>query len=78
MPKNLNKQIQSFINIINLSRCSFYRPHYVIKDDSGNSVLKIVGPGCICDGPYPCCCENKFMVRNYEFLHSNELKRILL
>jgi len=25
-------------------------------------VLSVVGPFCICDGPYACCCENKFTV----------------
>lgn len=38
--------------------------HYDLKDATGNVVLKIVGPGCMCDGPYACCCENKFTVRD--------------
>jgi hypothetical protein len=37
--------------------------NYVLKDATENPVLNIVGPGCICDGPYACCCENKFTVR---------------
>jgi len=37
--------------------------NYVLKDATGNPVLSIVGPGCICDGPYACCCENKFTVK---------------
>jgi hypothetical protein len=44
-------------------RCSFWRLHYDLKDANGNVVLSIIGPGCICDGPYSCCCENKFTVR---------------
>jgi len=37
--------------------------NYVLKDATENSVLSIIGPGCICDGPYACCCENKFTVK---------------
>jgi hypothetical protein len=48
-------------------RCSCWRMNYVRKDESGNLVLNIVGPGCICDGPY-CCGENKFTVRNLIFI----------
>ncbi|UJR22051.1 hypothetical protein I4U23_025119 [Adineta vaga] len=40
--------------------CSCWRMNYVLKDAAGSPVLHIVGPGCICDGPYACCCENKF------------------
>ncbi|CAF3982742.1 unnamed protein product, partial [Adineta steineri] len=40
--------------------CSCWRMHYILKDASQTPILKIVGPGCICDGPYTCCCENKF------------------
>ncbi|CAF3434210.1 unnamed protein product [Rotaria sp. Silwood1] len=40
--------------------CSFHRVHYALKDANDNVVLKIVGPGCMCDGPLACCCENKF------------------
>jgi hypothetical protein len=41
--------------------------NYVLKDATENSVLKIIGPGCICDGPYTCCCENKFTVKKNFF-----------
>ncbi|CAF0960656.1 unnamed protein product [Rotaria sordida] len=40
--------------------CSFHRVHYALKDAHDNVILKIIGPGCMCDGPYACCCENKF------------------
>ncbi|CAF1028674.1 unnamed protein product [Rotaria sordida] len=40
--------------------CSCWRMKYVLKDITGNPILTIIGPGCICDGPYACCCENKF------------------
>ncbi|CAF1561244.1 unnamed protein product [Didymodactylos carnosus] len=40
--------------------CSFWRPHFELKDMSNNKILSIVGPCCVCDGPYCCCCENKF------------------
>ncbi|CAF1100799.1 unnamed protein product [Rotaria sordida] len=42
--------------------CSFLRATYVLKNESGIPVLNIVGPACICDGPYACCCENKFTI----------------
>ncbi|CAF0818693.1 unnamed protein product [Adineta ricciae] len=42
--------------------CSCWRIHYTLKDERDNPVLKIVGPGCMCDGPYACCCENKFTI----------------
>jgi len=41
--------------------------NYVLKDATGNPVLNIIGPGCICDGPYACCCENKFTVKKKYF-----------
>ncbi|CAF3551955.1 unnamed protein product [Rotaria socialis] len=44
--------------------CSFSRVHYALKDATDNVVLKIVGSGCLCDWPYACCCENKFIVSN--------------
>ena len=44
------------------SRCSCLAPQYMLKDASGNDILSIVGPKCICDGPFSCCCENKFTV----------------
>ncbi len=43
-------------------RCSFWRANFELKDVNGNVVFTIIGPGCICDGPYSCCCENKFTV----------------
>jgi hypothetical protein len=49
--------------MIILFSCSCWRMNYVLKDATENPVLNIVGPGCICDGPYACCCENKFTVR---------------
>lgn len=51
------KSIDSFF-----LRCSFWRAHYDLKDVNENVVLSIIGPGCLCDGPYSCCCENKFTV----------------
>lgn len=42
--------------------CSCWRPCYELKDVQGNVILTIAGPLCICDGPYACCCENKFTV----------------
>ncbi|CAF1145091.1 unnamed protein product [Didymodactylos carnosus] len=41
-------------------KCSFCRPHFDLKDATGNKILSIIGPYCVCDGPYCCCCENKF------------------
>ncbi len=38
--------------------------NYLLKDVNGTVVLRIIGPGCVCDGPYACCCENKFTVSN--------------
>jgi len=35
-----------------------------LKDATENPIMNIVGPACICDGPYACCCENKFTVKN--------------
>ncbi|CAF1998708.1 unnamed protein product [Rotaria magnacalcarata] len=43
-------------------QCSFSRVLYALKDATDNVVLKIVGPGCLCDGPYTCCCEDKFIL----------------
>ncbi|CAF4976942.1 unnamed protein product [Rotaria sp. Silwood1] len=39
---------------------SSWRMNYVIKDAHEQPILNIIGPCCICDGPYSCCCENKF------------------
>ncbi|CAF1153711.1 unnamed protein product [Rotaria sordida] len=39
---------------------SSWRMNYVIKDAREQPILTIIGPCCICDGPYSCCCENKF------------------
>lgn len=36
--------------------------HYVLKDARDQTVLTILGPNCICDGPLSCCCANKFAV----------------
>lgn len=46
--------------------------NYTLKDANSNPILNIVGPGCICDGPYACCCENKFTVRRNRFEMKNE------
>ena len=46
-----------------LFRGSCWRMHYLLKDVDESNVLTILGPGCICDGPWSCCCENKFTVR---------------
>ncbi|CAF2141323.1 unnamed protein product [Rotaria magnacalcarata] len=40
--------------------CSAWRVNYVLKDATGNPILNIIDPRCICDGPYVACCENKF------------------
>ncbi|CAF1050431.1 unnamed protein product [Rotaria sp. Silwood1] len=40
--------------------CSCWRMKYILKDITENPILSIIGPGCICDGPYAACCENKF------------------
>ncbi|CAF1483926.1 unnamed protein product, partial [Rotaria sordida] len=42
--------------------CSCWRATYVLKNESGTPALNIVGPTCIWDGPYACCCENKFTI----------------
>ncbi|CAF1503609.1 unnamed protein product, partial [Rotaria sordida] len=42
--------------------CSCWRATYVLKNESGTPVLNIVGATCICDGPYACCCGNKFTI----------------
>ena len=44
-----------------------------MKDAGGNVVLSIVGPACICDGPYACCCENKFTVSVHNAVDLNEI-----
>ncbi|CAF1218435.1 unnamed protein product [Adineta steineri] len=49
--------------------CSGWRMNYAIKDMNGQEVFKIVGPGCVCDGPYACCCENKFTLYSADGVH---------
>ncbi|CAF2077277.1 unnamed protein product [Rotaria magnacalcarata] len=39
---------------------SCWRMHYVLKDIEERTTLTIVGPRCICDGAWCCCCKNKF------------------
>lgn len=43
-----------------VQECSFGRPNYSLRDDKDNQVMFLVAPHCICDGPYSCCCDNKF------------------
>lgn len=42
--------------------CTISRPQYGVKDASDNLVMVVRAPFCICDGPYACCCENKFTI----------------
>ena len=44
------------------NRCTISRPQYAVKDLSENVAMVIRAPFCICDGPYACCCDNKFTV----------------
>jgi hypothetical protein len=55
--------------------------HYILKDATENTTLTILGPTCICDGPYSCCCENKFTVsiicQLYIFLYFHSCSELM-
>ena len=51
---------QSFFVL--LFRNSRFRTHMSLKDASETECLHIIGPYCICQGIFCCCCENKFKV----------------
>ena len=44
------------------SRASRCRMRYTMRDANRNSTMIIVGPRCICDGDFSCCCDNEFAV----------------
>lgn len=54
-------------------RCSFWRMNFLLKDAANNPVLSIIGPGCICDGPYAACCENKFTVTILRYIERQRM-----
>ncbi|CAF1355448.1 unnamed protein product [Rotaria magnacalcarata] len=41
------------------SRC---RMRYTLRDANRTNMMGIIGPRCICDGPYSCCCESEFAI----------------
>ena len=47
--------------ILKINRFSLWMAFYDIQDENKNTILKIRGPCCICDGA--CCpCDNEFKV----------------
>ncbi|CAF3756680.1 unnamed protein product [Rotaria sordida] len=45
---------------------SFWRGHLSLTDAGGNEHLRVIGPCCICQGVFCCCCENKFTIYGAE------------
>ncbi|CAF3273020.1 unnamed protein product [Rotaria sp. Silwood2] len=41
------------------SRC---RMRYTLRDANRTNTLGIIGPRCICDGDFSCCCESEFAI----------------
>ena len=41
---------------------SCWRMHYDIKDGNGQNSMTILGPCCMFDGPYTCCCETSVKI----------------
>ena len=59
----IKQEISDYLSKINLkiNRVSLWKAAYDIQDENRNTILKIGGPCCICDGA--CCpCDNEFKV----------------
>ncbi|CAF1070193.1 unnamed protein product [Rotaria sordida] len=55
---------------------SFWRGHLSLTDAGGNEHLRVIGPCCICQGVFCCCCENKFTIYGAENNGDGELGAI--
>lgn len=53
------------------SRASRCRMRYSLRDANHQHTLGIIGPRCICDGEYSCCCDNEFAV-NIIFINNKK------
>ncbi len=51
--------------MIVLFRKDCCRVVFAIKDANDNHVLTVRSPVVICDGPFSCKCESKFMVNKF-------------
>ncbi|CAF3268925.1 unnamed protein product [Rotaria sp. Silwood2] len=57
-------------------RQTLWRGHLSMRDAGGKEHLRVIGPCCICQGVFCCCCENKFTIYAAEDEGDTELGAI--